>query len=118
MSPTKLTQIYEELKDEVRRGELRPGAVERDGMAAHEAKSRDLGRNNQTQAPNKALNARELEVRALAERIFGDENKADAWLRRPNASLSGQIPIDLLKDELGAAVVRETLEQIDHGIFA
>jgi uncharacterized protein (DUF2384 family) len=32
--------------------------------------------------------------------------------------LSGQKAIDLLKDELGAAVVREKLEQIDHGMFA
>jgi uncharacterized protein (DUF2384 family) len=33
-------------------------------------------------------------------------------------SLGGQVPSDLLKDELGGAVVREMLEQIDHGIFA
>jgi hypothetical protein len=59
-----------------------------------------------------------LEIRTLADRIFGDENKAEAWLHRPSTSLSGQKPIDLLKDELGAAVVRETLEQIDNGIFA
>jgi DNA-binding protein HU-beta len=59
-----------------------------------------------------------LEIRALADRVFGDEKKASAWLSRPNASLSGQKPAELLADELGAAVVRETLEQIDHGIFA
>ena len=95
MTASQLTQIYEELKDEVRRG-AQSGSLQ----------------------PAAALSARELEVRALANRIFGDENKADAWLNRPNPSLSGQVPIDLLSDELGAAVVRETLEQIDHGIFA
>ena len=61
---------------------------------------------------------RVLEIRALADRIFRDENKAEAWLQRPNRALSGQKPVDLLRDELGAAVVRELLEQIDHGIFA
>ena len=61
---------------------------------------------------------RVLEIQALADRVFGDESKAEAWLHRPNASMSGQIPFDLMKDELGAAVVREALEQIDHGIFA
>jgi putative toxin-antitoxin system antitoxin component (TIGR02293 family) len=61
---------------------------------------------------------RVLDIRTLADRVFGDEEKADAWLRRPNTALSGQEPIDLLKDELGAAVVREMLERIDHGIFA
>ncbi|WP_371423711.1 antitoxin Xre/MbcA/ParS toxin-binding domain-containing protein [Tardiphaga sp.] len=59
-----------------------------------------------------------LEIRALADRVFGDEVKAEAWLRHPNRSMSGQTPFDLMQDELGAAVVRETLEQIDHGIFS
>ncbi|HWZ40353.1 MAG TPA: MbcA/ParS/Xre antitoxin family protein [Bradyrhizobium sp.] len=61
---------------------------------------------------------RTLGIKTLADRVFGDEKKADAWLQRPNSALSGQRPADLLKDELGAAVVRETLERIDHGIFA
>jgi putative toxin-antitoxin system antitoxin component (TIGR02293 family) len=59
-----------------------------------------------------------LEIRTLANRIFGDTAKATAWLDRPNRSLSGQKPVDLLQDELGAAVVRELLEQIDYGIFS
>jgi putative toxin-antitoxin system antitoxin component (TIGR02293 family) len=54
----------------------------------------------------------------LADRVFGADEKAETWLHRPNASLSGQRPIELLRDELGAAVVREMLERIDHGIFA
>jgi putative toxin-antitoxin system antitoxin component (TIGR02293 family) len=57
------------------------------------------------------------QIRALADRIFGDEKKAEDWLHRPNRSLSGQKPVDLLKDELGAVVVREMLEQIDNGFF-
>ena len=65
-----------------------------------------------------ALKAKYPEIKTLADRIFGDEEKAEAWLHRPNASLSGQRPMDLLKDELGTAVVREMLERIDHGIFA
>jgi putative toxin-antitoxin system antitoxin component (TIGR02293 family) len=53
----------------------------------------------------------------MAHRVFGDETKAEAWLRRPNSSFAGQRPIDLLQNELGAAKVRAALEQIDHGIF-
>lgn len=59
-----------------------------------------------------------IAIRALAEQVFGDRSKAEAWLRRPNASMSGQIPLDLLNDAPGMAVVRETLEQINDGIFA
>lgn len=62
--------------------------------------------------------ARHLEIHVLAHRVFGNPKKAEAWLSRPNAALGGQTPAQLLGDELGAAVVRETLEQIDHGIFA
>lgn len=101
MSPSKLTQIYEELKEGVRRGKSADAplkGLESEGLAG--------------------ANARVLEVRALADRVFGDEKKAQAWLQRPNPALAGQVPADLLKDDLGAAVVRETLEQIDHGIFA
>jgi uncharacterized protein (DUF2384 family) len=67
---------------------------------------------------NSASLVRILEIKTLADRIFGEEEKAEAWLQRPNSSLSGQRPFDLLQDELGAAVVREMLERIDHGIFA
>jgi putative toxin-antitoxin system antitoxin component (TIGR02293 family) len=65
-----------------------------------------------------ASSIRILAIRTLANRVFADETKADIWLNRPNQSFSGQKPIDLLEDELGAAVVREALEQIDHGMFA
>lgn len=84
-----------------------------DSMAARKALASELGG-----IEIFASVVRNLEMRVLADRIFGDEAKAEAWLNRPNPSLSGQKPVDLLGDELGAAVVRETLEQIDHGIFA
>jgi putative toxin-antitoxin system antitoxin component (TIGR02293 family) len=93
-------EAYESLKDIRRRGELvdvsiiAPEKIQRTGSFA-----------------------RFLEIQTLARRVFGEE-KATAWLNRTNSALSGQKPIDLLKDELGAAVVREALEQIDHGIFA
>jgi putative toxin-antitoxin system antitoxin component (TIGR02293 family) len=61
---------------------------------------------------------RALEIKTLADRVFADEEKAEAWLQRPNSALWGQRPADLLQDELGTAVVREMLEQIDYGIFA
>jgi uncharacterized protein (DUF2384 family) len=109
MSPRPLAELYERLKELRRRGRLPAGLSER----PTEELARALGG---TEISTGAI--RNLEIRVLAERIFGDEAKAEAWLNRPNPSLSGQKPVDLLSDELGAAVVRETLEQIDHGIFA
>jgi putative toxin-antitoxin system antitoxin component (TIGR02293 family) len=109
MSPRPLAELYERLKEMRRQGGLPEGLSER----PTEELARALGG---TEISAGAI--RNLEIRVLAERIFGDDAKAEAWLNRPNPSLSGQKPVDLLSDELGAAVVRETLEQIDHGIFA
>lgn len=94
MSARTRVQIYEDLKDLRRRGELPDGRLANPGVT------------------------RMMEVQALADQVFGDEIKADAWLKRPNTSLSGQVPADLMKDDLGAAVVLEKLQQIAHGIFA
>jgi putative toxin-antitoxin system antitoxin component (TIGR02293 family) len=108
MSPRPLAELYERLKELRRRGGLPQGLSER----PTEEFAKALGSEISPAA------IRNLEMRVLAERVFGDQAKADAWLNRPNPSLSGQKPVDLLGDELGTAVVRETLEQIDHGIFA
>jgi hypothetical protein len=145
MSVGALAQAYEKLKEMRRRGGLPEGLSERPtepydeiGATPRRGEIRDRrafitamikGLINDSMTAKelaKALGAieisagsiRDLEIRVLAERIFGDETKAEVWLNRPNSSLSGQKPLDLLGDELGAAVVRETLEQIDHGIFA
>ena len=91
MSAQPLAEAYEKLKERRRQGQV---------------------------SSESASSIRILAVRTLANRVFADEAKAEIWLNRPNRSFSGQKPIDLLEDELGAAVVREALEQIDHGMFA
>ncbi|RJF64213.1 MbcA/ParS/Xre antitoxin family protein [Rhodopseudomonas palustris] len=108
MSVRPPAEIFEELKRLRREGDTRP--LDRLLADMHSA------------LPGPPASAssliRGLEIRALADRVFADPAKAEGWLNRPNRALSGQRPIDLLRDELGAAVVREELEQIDHGIFA
>jgi putative toxin-antitoxin system antitoxin component (TIGR02293 family) len=108
-------KVYEELKELRRQGGMDSEIQGVQGRFAALIKGLDAV----DVAPDDSASAvRILDIRTLADRVFGDENKADAWLHRPNTALSGQEPIDLLKDELGAAVVREMLERIDHGIFA
>jgi Protein of unknown function (DUF2384) len=109
MSAKPLAEAYEKLKELRRQREPNaetPREIELilEGLAELPESNQDL--------------IRTLEIKTLADRVFGDEEKAAAWLARPNASLSGQKPADMLRDELGAAVVREMLERIDHGIFA
>lgn len=55
---------------------------------------------------------------ATAEDVIGDRPGAWLWLREPNLSLDRARPIDLLKTEIGARAVEETLVRLEHGIFA
>ena len=61
---------------------------------------------------------RVVRVMAGAEEVFGDRDKAHAWLRRPTAVLAGECPLDLLDTEEGAREVETLLGRIAHGIAA
>jgi len=56
-------------------------------------------------------------ITALAFEVFGDENKARVWLKRPNAVLEGEIPLNLLSTEIGASQVKDELNRILDGIY-
>lgn len=110
----KPSELYERLKDLRRQGD----GTEIQSRIGHQLRAMydDVPRQG---VPDRFVELiRKLEIKTLTDRVFGDEQKAEAWLQRPNPALSGQKPADLLKDELGTAVVREMLERIDHGIFA
>ncbi|MBO9097401.1 MULTISPECIES: antitoxin Xre/MbcA/ParS toxin-binding domain-containing protein [unclassified Rhizobium] len=58
-----------------------------------------------------------LRISELADKVFGDHDKAHSWLRKPNRALKGIAPIDLLESETGARLVETSLYQIDYGIY-
>jgi len=125
MSMKPLAEAYERLKERRRRGGM-AFASESNAEAIAADRSVEILPRLEIKLPRDVLNivddeasrARIFDILILADRVFSDKDKAEAWLNRPNTSLSGQKPADLLKDELGAAVVREMLERIDSGIFA
>jgi putative toxin-antitoxin system antitoxin component (TIGR02293 family) len=57
-------------------------------------------------------------IAALAERVFGEREKARRWLRKPKRQLADETPIAYLASESGARIVEEMLHRIDHGIAA
>jgi putative toxin-antitoxin system antitoxin component (TIGR02293 family) len=135
MSAHSLAEVYERLKELRRQGEPNVEAQPRIGQQmralyddvvrqgipdrfAELIRKLDKSDDIAGESNRLATLVRTLEIKTLADRVLGDEETAETWLHRPNAALSGQRPADLLKDELGAAVVREMLERIDHGIFA
>ena len=62
--------------------------------------------------------ARVSRMYTLAERVFGDRDKALAWLRKPQKRFGGLTPMSLLSGESGGRIVEEFLIQIDEGYFA
>jgi len=61
---------------------------------------------------------RVVRVMELAERVLGEKERAQRWLRKPNRTIGGIVPLDLLESESGAILIEQTLHQIDHGIYA
>ena len=57
-------------------------------------------------------------ISAHADRVFGNHEKAQRWLRSEIIALDGARPIDLLETETGAHMVSEELIRIDYGVFA
>lgn len=55
-------------------------------------------------------------VAGEAVAVFGNEEKATEWLRRPNRALNGELPVRLLDTDLGARQVEDVLGRIEHGI--
>ncbi len=55
---------------------------------------------------------------AQTESVFGNKDKAMAWLRQPMKRFEGETPIEMLATEVGGRLVEEALVQIDEGFFA
>jgi putative toxin-antitoxin system antitoxin component (TIGR02293 family) len=58
------------------------------------------------------------QIQHQAEQIFGNKEKADAWLNQPKKALRDRAPLELARDEEGYLLVRDELERIHHGYSA
>jgi putative toxin-antitoxin system antitoxin component (TIGR02293 family) len=59
---------------------------------------------------------RVVRVLAATERVYGNRERALAWLRKPKARLDGRVPLSLLTSDAGSRLVEELLIQIDEGM--
>jgi len=57
-------------------------------------------------------------VAAAAVGTLGSEQKAAAWLKKPNRALGGAAPLAELDTDLGARMVEQLLGRIEHGVFS
>src|SRR5205814_6759602 len=52
-----------------------------------------------------------------ATRIFGEVERARAWLKRPQIGLGGAIPLDYASTETGAREVENLLGRIEYSVY-
>jgi putative toxin-antitoxin system antitoxin component (TIGR02293 family) len=60
---------------------------------------------------------RVVRLLSSAESVYGNRERALAWLRKPHARLEGRSPLSLAKTDTGSRIVEELLIQIDEGMF-
>lgn len=59
-----------------------------------------------------------LRIQSLAERAFGDAQKAAVWLRRPHHELNNEAPLQAARTEVGGRLVESLLAKIMYGAAA
>lgn len=53
-----------------------------------------------------------------AAKVFGDVEKARAWLKFPQHGLGGAVPLDYAQTEVGAREVDDLLGRIDYDVYS
>jgi putative toxin-antitoxin system antitoxin component (TIGR02293 family) len=61
---------------------------------------------------------RVIRILLYTESVFGDSEKAQTWLKRPNRSIGGKVPMSLLDTDLGTQQVEDVLKRIEYGIYS
>jgi putative toxin-antitoxin system antitoxin component (TIGR02293 family) len=49
--------------------------------------------------------------------VFGDQQLAEDWLKKPCKYLDGNIPLELIDNSLGFQAVEDYLTRIEHGVY-
>ncbi|MFH0729840.1 MAG: antitoxin Xre/MbcA/ParS toxin-binding domain-containing protein [Pseudomonadota bacterium] len=57
------------------------------------------------------------QVNDMAVEVFGSQQKAESWLKKPARGLGGKIPLEYSDTNLGAREVINLLGRIEHGVF-
>jgi putative toxin-antitoxin system antitoxin component (TIGR02293 family) len=50
--------------------------------------------------------------------VFEDKDRFNQWMSKPNKALGGQIPYDLIDNQIGREEVRNLIGRIDYGIYS
>jgi putative toxin-antitoxin system antitoxin component (TIGR02293 family) len=61
---------------------------------------------------------RAARIYSRAHEVFGDREKANRWMRRPNRVLEGKTPLSLLRTSSGSELVEAILDRIAYGVYS
>jgi putative toxin-antitoxin system antitoxin component (TIGR02293 family) len=61
---------------------------------------------------------RTLQIIRRAKKVFGNDDAALRWLRKPKHQLDGRSPMQVMETELGRCLIDEWLTKIDQGMAA
>jgi len=79
---------------------------------------RKISRKERLSGPESDRIARVLYIHEQAVDVFEDEALAAQWMRRPNATLGGMTPLEVLDTQPGYDRVRDILSRIAFGVAA
>lgn len=57
-------------------------------------------------------------IQLQAEQVFADNEKAAAWLNKPQTASGGMTPLQVSNSEAEYVVVKEALERLNQGYIA
>ena len=77
-----------------------------------DAKRRSLKEDSPPPCPHIAV----LYDRAIE--VLGDQERAEAWLKKPNKALGMKTPLQYAETEPGAREVENLLGRLEHGVFS
>jgi putative toxin-antitoxin system antitoxin component (TIGR02293 family) len=61
---------------------------------------------------------RALGILARAHEVFGEDERANAWVKAPSRELGGQTPLSLLRTSSGTELVETLLDRIAYGVYS
>jgi putative toxin-antitoxin system antitoxin component (TIGR02293 family) len=76
---------------------------------------KDRGENLSTEESERVLRVRRIV--ALADKVFGDHDKAMGWLRVPDDRLNDRSALEVLRTEEGGRIVENQIRCVEHGMF-
>lgn len=62
--------------------------------------------------------ARMARIAVLAEAVLESRESAEHWLRTEQVGLGGEVPLDLIRTEVGAREIERLLGRIEYGVLS